>query len=123
VNTKIGDYTDDKVNLKIDKDTGALGVWKNAGNKPFKLTVEDERDLYDLGTGEMITGSAPSKGRRTFELALAPGEGRLYYLGNATLYRRFLTQYKLDDVASGSIKSKSADPKEKMKGKTKVKTK
>ncbi len=123
VNTKIGDYTDDKVNLKIDKDTGALGVWKNAGNKPFKLTVEDERELYDLGTGEMITGSAPSKGRRTFELALGPGEGRLYYLGNATLYRRFLTQYKLDDVASGSTKSKSADPKEKMKGKAKPKGK
>ncbi len=124
VNTKIGDYTDAQVPLKIDKDSGALTGYKNASTLAFKLTVEDERELYDLTTGEAATGTAPKGGKRTYELTLGPGEGRLYCLAAPALYRRFLTQYKLDvELAAGASKSKSAEPKEKMKAKTKTKPK
>jgi hypothetical protein len=122
VNTKIGDYTDDKVPLKIDAETGALQGWKGASLNGFKLTVEDERDLYDLATGEILSGSPPKGGRRTYELSLAAGEGRIYFLGSGTLYRRFLTQYKFEDLAGKATKVSEAD-KAKTDTKTKTKTK
>jgi hypothetical protein len=119
-NTKIGDYLDDRVSLKIDKDSGALVGWKSAGNKAFKLTVDDERDLFDLTSGDSASGSAPKKGKRDFDLMLAPGEGRLYYLGNAAMFRRFISQYNLEgDLAAGATKSKTVTPQNKSKTKSK----
>ncbi len=121
VNTKIGDYTDAQVPLKIDKDTGALTGYKNASTLAFKLTVEDEREMYDLMSGESVTGTPPKSGKRTYDLVLGPGEGRLYCLASSAMFRRYLTQYKLEDLAGAAAKSKGADSKE--KAKTKVKTK
>ncbi len=126
VNTKIGDYTDQQAGtLKINKDTGELTGYKNAGTTPFKLTINDERNLFDLTTGEALTGTAAKGGKKiSYELSLGPGEGRFYYLGTPALYRRFLTQYKLDlNALAGTTKAKSAEPKEKMKPKAKAKVK